>query len=121
MSSVAFSPKASALASGSDDQIVKLWNVNTGECVKTFKGHTKWVLSVAFSPNCRTLISGSGDETLKLWDLETGECLNTLRSIRPYEGMNIKGVTGITEATVATLKELGAEEPENGLLSTNKR
>jgi len=38
------------------------------------------------------------DETIKLWDVQTGECLKTLRPDRPYERMNITGVTGLTEA-----------------------
>jgi hypothetical protein len=45
-----------------------------------------------------------------LWDVETGECLRTLRAERLYEGMNITGVTGLTEAQKATLKALGAVE-----------
>jgi hypothetical protein len=32
------------------------------------------------------------------------------RSDRPYEGMNITSITGITDAQKATLKELGAVE-----------
>ncbi|HEY9656859.1 MAG TPA: hypothetical protein V6C65_00240, partial [Allocoleopsis sp.] len=58
----------------------------------------------------RTLLSGSADETIRLWNVPTGECLKTLRVDRPYEGMNITGVTGITEAQKATLKALGAIE-----------
>jgi hypothetical protein len=50
------------------------------------------------------------DSTIKLWDVLTGECLKTLRSKRPYEGMNITGVAGLTEAEKATLKALGAVE-----------
>ncbi len=56
------------------------------------------------------LASGSFDETIKLWDLETGECLQTLRADRLYEGMNITGVTGLSEAQKATQKALGAVE-----------
>jgi hypothetical protein len=96
------------LASGSADQTVRIWNIRTGECLKNFKEHTSWVYSVIFSPDGRTLASGSRDETIKLWDVKTGECLKTLRSERPYEGMNITGVTGLTEAEKATLKALGA-------------
>ena len=68
------------------------------------------VWSVAFSPDGQTLASGSQDETVKLWDMPTGECLRTLRSLRPYEEMNITGVTGLTAAQVSTLKALGAVE-----------
>jgi WD40 repeat protein len=106
--SVAFSPKGNILASGSVDQMVKLWDISSGQCIKTLQGHTHWIRSVAFSPNGQTLVSGSEDGTVKLWDVLTGECLETLRNERPYEGMNITGVTGLNEATIASLKALGA-------------
>ncbi|MEH1939735.1 MAG: NB-ARC domain-containing protein [Nostoc sp.] len=108
--SVAFSPEGKLLASVSVDQTVRLWDVQSGQCIKTLYGHTHWIRSVAFSPDSRTLVSGSEDETVKLWDVLTGECLKTLRNERPYEGMNITGVTGLTEATIASLKVLGAIE-----------
>ncbi|MHC5721918.1 MAG: WD40 repeat domain-containing protein, partial [Nostoc sp.] len=74
----------------------------------TFEGHQKVVWSVAFSRDGQMLASGSKDETIKLWNVETGECLKTLRANRPYEEMNITGVIGLTAATKATLKALGA-------------
>ncbi len=73
-------------------------------------GHTNNVRSVCFSPDGRFLASCSEDETIKLWDVETNECLKTVRPDRPYERMNITGVTGLTEAQKATLKALGAVE-----------
>ncbi|MEG4804114.1 NB-ARC domain-containing protein [Microcoleus sp. ARI1-B5] len=120
--SVAFSPRAQPsqkcaaslldrdlmLASGSYDQTVKLWDVCTGQLLKTLQEHTSWVWSVRFSPDGDSVASGSSDETIKLWDVQAGECLKTLRGDRPYEGMNITEVTGITEAQTATLCRLGA-------------
>jgi WD40 repeat protein len=100
------------LASGSYDQTVKLWDVGTGRILETLRGHASWVWSVAFSPQGQLLASCSSDETIKLWDTKTGKCLKTLRSDRPYEGMNITGVTGITEAQKAALKALGAVESQ---------
>jgi WD40 repeat protein len=68
------------------------------------------VTSVAFSPDGRIIASSSQDQTIKLWDVQTGNCLKTLRADRPYEGMDITGAMGLTEAQKATLKALGAIE-----------
>ncbi len=58
------------------------------------------------------MASGGHDETIKFWDVETGECIKTFRSERPYEGLNISGVAGLSEAQKDTLKALGAVELE---------
>ncbi len=54
------------------------------------------------------VITGSLDETIKCWDVESGECLKTLRVPRPYEGMDITGVKGLTDGHLQMLKTLGA-------------
>ncbi|ARV57285.1 hypothetical protein BZZ01_00395 [Nostocales cyanobacterium HT-58-2] len=108
--SATFSIDGCTLASGSGDQTVKLWDISTGSCVATLLGHTKLVWSVAFCPDGQTLTSSSEDGTIKLWDVKTGKCLKTLRSARPYEDMNITGITDVTLATIATMKALGAVE-----------
>jgi WD40 repeat protein len=105
-----FSPDGQILASGSCDSTIKLWDVATGQCCQSFQGHLSWIWSVAFSPNGQMLASGSQDETIKLWDLKTGHCLKTLIAQRPYEGMNITNVRGLTEAQKSTLQTLGAVE-----------
>ncbi|KAJ3060304.1 hypothetical protein HDU99_005981, partial [Rhizoclosmatium hyalinum] len=77
VNSVAYSPDSKTVVSVSNDKTVKLWSVETGECVKTLVGHSGDVLSVAYSPDSKTLVSGSKDETVKLWSVETGECVKT--------------------------------------------
>ena len=74
---VSYCPNGKYIASGSWDNTIKLWNVITGECIKTFEGHTNWVNSVAFSPDGKYIASGSWDKTIKLWDVQTGECIKT--------------------------------------------
>lgn len=108
---VSFSPQGHIVASGSFDHTVKLWDVQTGACLQTLAGHTELIYSLSFSPDGSTLASGSWDETIKVWDVKTGECLRTLRPERPYEGMNVTGVRGLTSAQLTSLKVLGAVEP----------
>jgi WD40 repeat protein len=77
--SVNFSPDGKTLASGSADNTIKLWNLETGKEIRTLKGNDNDVKSVSFSPDGKTLASGSWDETIKLWNLETGKEIRTLK------------------------------------------
>jgi WD40 repeat protein len=45
---------------------VRLWDVETGACVKTLEGHGDKVWSVSFSPDGRQLASCSGERTARL-------------------------------------------------------
>jgi len=71
---------------------------------------TNLIKSVTFSPDGSTIASGSDDGAIKIWNVSAGKCIKTLRSERPYEGMNITDVRGLTESQKATLKMLGAIE-----------
>ena len=89
---------------------MRLWDVASGHCLHVLEGHSQYVVSVAFSPDGTTLASCSFDQTIRLWDVESGECRKILRSPGLYAGMNITGVTGISDAQKAALKALGAVE-----------
>jgi WD40 repeat protein len=62
-----------ALSSG-EDQTVRFWDLETGQCRAVLSGHTSGVLSVALSADGRWGLSGGNDRTLRWWDLETGQC-----------------------------------------------
>jgi WD40 repeat protein len=115
--SITFSPDGTMIASGGDDQAVRLWDVSSGQCLKTLEGYTASIWSIAFSPDGTMIASGSEDGTIKIWNIQTGECLRTLRTDRPYEGINITGVQGLTAAQKTALKTLGAFEDEGEIIS----
>ncbi len=113
--SVALSTDGRWLASGSYDGTVWLWDVHSGKCLRILQGHTHGVFGVAFVPHYsadfakRQLLASTGtDATIRFWDVATGECVKILRSPRPYEGMSIRGIQGLTAAQQENLTALGA-------------
>jgi small GTP-binding protein len=66
------------ILSANDDKSVGLWDVETGRCLRLFKGHTNIINRVAWKADQSRVLSGSADGTVRLWDVETGHCLRTL-------------------------------------------
>jgi len=64
--------------SASEDQTLKVWDLETGRELRTLVGHSAEVNGVVVSADGRRAVSASGDETLKVWDLKTGRELQTL-------------------------------------------
>jgi hypothetical protein len=82
MSSISLSEDGRWALSGSGgfgDENVLLWEVATGQCLRTFQGHTAQVTSISLSADGRWALSGSWDKTLRLWEVATGRCLRTFK------------------------------------------
>ncbi|MBN1200539.1 MAG: protein kinase [Anaerolineae bacterium] len=83
--SMAFTPDGRTFLSGNGggwpfsegDSKLLLWDVETGEIIRTFEGHSGYtVLQVVISPDGRRALSGTAKNELILWDVETGAIIH---------------------------------------------
>jgi WD40 repeat protein len=98
------------------DRSLKIWDIQTGKCIQSLTEHSGLIYTLDVG-NIRssdmdypksTAFTGSLDETIKVWDLDAAKCIATWKSRRPYEGMQIDKIQGLTTAQTATLQALGA-------------
>ncbi|KAJ1655411.1 hypothetical protein IWQ61_004840 [Dispira simplex] len=68
-------PTTKAFITGGLDSTLKVWSLDTGDCLATYFGHAEGIWSLA-TDSLRT-VSASNDSTIKVWDLESGKCLHT--------------------------------------------
>ncbi|WWD18110.1 hypothetical protein CI109_102559 [Kwoniella shandongensis] len=84
INSLDLAPNDKFLASGSQDKLVKIFQVDfdpsgtgTFKLMGTCKGHRRGVWSVKFSRTDRIVASGAADRTVRLWSLDDFTCLKT--------------------------------------------
>jgi WD40 repeat protein/tRNA A-37 threonylcarbamoyl transferase component Bud32 len=83
---LAFSPDGRRLASASGYRAVKLWDLDNGQFLQVFKGHTAFIHAVAFSPDGRRLATASVDRTVKVWTV--GLPVEGFPLLRPPKAVN---------------------------------
>lgn len=75
--SVAFDPTGRMLASGSNDNTIRLWEASSGKLLRTLEGHENSVWCAAFDSSGQVLASGGRDRIVKLWEVASGELIRT--------------------------------------------
>lgn len=71
------------VVSGSLDTSIRVWDVETGNCIHTLTGHQSLTSGMELKDNI--LVSGNADSTVKIWDIKTGQCLQTLQGEDTWE------------------------------------
>lgn len=75
---VAFSADSRYLGTSSADKFVKVFDVQSGETLRSYEGHTHHVLGVAWQWDGTVLASCGADNVVKIWNFETGEQQRTI-------------------------------------------
>lgn len=94
LDAIAHTPDGTMVAAGGRDNAIYLWNVDSGEPVRTLAGHTDWITRLAFSSDGAMLLSASRDDTALLWDVERGEIVRTLRHSDDVTGVDFASDDG---------------------------
>lgn len=109
------------IVSASGDRSVKVWDVRTGACSRTFAGHSKGIACVQFDG--RRIVSGSSDETVRIFDRATGAevaCLqghsNLVRTVQAQFG-DLPGNEEELEAEARAIDRNFFEAQRQGLVS----
>ncbi len=78
VNALTWSPDSKKLASADTDNMVRLWNAQTGQLIRSLTGHTQPVRSVSWTPDGTKIASGSEDGTVRIWDAVSGSPLKTI-------------------------------------------
>ena len=117
------------MATGSDDHIIYVWDTRTSN-PKTWKakqlampmtiGQPLGIQSLVFMSDSRNLVSCDRSGAIHIIDI-MDETRRQIKPQRPYENMQIKGITGINPVQRVSLKDLGAVDVEDLNLSLVQR
>lgn len=82
------------IASASLDKEVRLWNIETGQPIRTFKGHSRGVTSVRFLADNKTMLTAGIDQSIRVWNAETGELIRSMSMhTRPIHNLAVRPKT----------------------------
>ncbi len=114
----AFSPNSKFIVTGSYDNTIKLWDLESAKEIRSFNQHTDRIKSIVFSPDGNKILSTSGDNTAIIFDILTGKVLQTftidaeslVKAVFSPDGNKVLTMNNRDETKVwdiATGKEIG--------------
>ena len=80
---MAFAGDTGRLVTGGDDATLRVWDVESGECVRVIKEHQSSIVAACYNHDVQLLATLSEDGTIKLWQDLLGPSNATLPGREP--------------------------------------
>ena len=77
---VKYAPNGKYFATGAKDKTIKLWDIQTGHLIRTFKGHDGAVNDIVFNSSTTQLISADSKGFVKKWELTSGKEVSSFQA-----------------------------------------
>ncbi|UXI20437.1 glutamate receptor [Sarcoptes scabiei] len=91
--SIAVHPLMPIVITAHSYRFIKLWDINTGQCIHSMVAHLDEVSSVDCDPNGWYILSGSHDCSVRLWNFDNKNCVQEITSHRRKFDESIFDVT----------------------------
>lgn len=66
------------------NNIVKVYNIHSCECMQTLESQIKGITTAVFSHDSKQILTnGKNDKNARIWDVSSGKCIQTLFDSRP--------------------------------------
>ncbi len=69
--------------SAGENKEVKVWDLESGKCLKSLEGHRARIIALAATADGRQAMSSDRHHNIMVWSLETGQCLRSLEGVSP--------------------------------------
>ena len=119
---VLYSFDSKRLASADEKGVVKIWEMPSGNLLRTINAHNEIVQSVSWAEDNKTIVTGSLDKYVKLWNSDTGENLMSMDAGSDIWGVDLTSsgdhiLIGCADGSVKMLSETkaaikGKEKPK---------
>ena len=101
-----FTPDGKKIVTSADDEIIIIWNAETGMIMDTLEGHVSQIKSAKISPDGTKIVTASEDRTAKIWNIKTGKLIHSLNehkdevSSAEFNSDNTKIITASNDETI---------------------
>ncbi|KAG1081509.1 hypothetical protein G6F42_022922 [Rhizopus arrhizus] len=79
VTTMAVKPDGKHLVSASRSLFLRIWDLATGESIRTFKAHEAPIIVMDIDPTSTLVATGSADASIKVWDIDKGYCTHNLK------------------------------------------